>query len=361
MAISYSAIVNYGKSSLPSVESWGTNSNIIRDPPRSVMTRMRNRVGDTSAITATVADSGDRYCESINYYARGINPSVSVSYGEAGQGLNGGGSEAFLPYRVMRDGAFRPPTRRQEDLLPLSRLPRVWTSVDPKPCNTTLGERIFNCGTADSTREVHTNLLTTSCETRKTIDREPSLCAPPSALRLLKDPLAPGTTSRPSACGRDIAERERVDDVALRPTRDATSGFTNRCGTKELAVIMNNVNLKCNHPTTSQMTNKSGTKEMPVVMNNVNLKSNHPSTSQTTNKSGTKEEPIVFNNIKLKSNHPTTSHCSNRNGAIFDYTLNEADYARLLPCRNAAGEYESRPAIPAASSDHGIKMLRKVR
>ena len=144
MPISYSGITNYGKSSLPSVESWGTNMNILRDPPKSIMTRKIDKVGETSSLTQMVDESGDRSCEAISLYARGVNPSVSVDYGNSGN--NGGqhsgiigsdrsssgnsvyGGQAYLPYRIIRDGAFRPPIQTPFNLLPLSRMPR--TNID---------------------------------------------------------------------------------------------------------------------------------------------------------------------------------------------------------------------------------------
>ena len=140
MSISYHGIVGYGKSTLPSVESWSTNMNILRDPPKSITTRKIDKVGETSEITQMIQESGDRTCETIQVYARGVNPMVSVSYDNSSN--NGGqnqygkatnGKQSFLPYRVMRDGAFRPPIRDQRDLLPLSRLPRVWTSSFTQP------------------------------------------------------------------------------------------------------------------------------------------------------------------------------------------------------------------------------------
>ena len=45
---SYSSIVNNGKVTLPSVDTWGTNMNIIRDPPKSIMTRRRDKVGENN-------------------------------------------------------------------------------------------------------------------------------------------------------------------------------------------------------------------------------------------------------------------------------------------------------------------------
>ena len=140
--LSYSGLTNYGKSTLPSVSSWGTNMNILRDPPKSITTRRIDKVGETSSITEMVDQSGDRACESIKVYARGVNPFVSVSYSNYG---NNGGQrvnnrstaianvQSKLPYRILVGGAFRPPTLRQEDLFPLSRLPRCNTNAFTKP------------------------------------------------------------------------------------------------------------------------------------------------------------------------------------------------------------------------------------
>ena len=125
---------------LPSVESWGQNMNILRDPPRSITTRRIDKTLLTSSINELIDSSTDRACESIRVYARGINPMQSVVYdnnsNNAGVGSNNilaGGKQSFLPYRIMVDGAFRPPVRGPRELLPLSRLPRVWCNVMSKP------------------------------------------------------------------------------------------------------------------------------------------------------------------------------------------------------------------------------------
>ncbi len=172
--LSYSGITNYGKVILPSAESWGTNNNILRDPPKSIMTRKIDKVGETSSITEMVDDSSDRACEAIQVYARGVNPSVSVSYsnygnnggqGQSGHiaGLNsGGGLQAKLPFTIMNDGAFRPPIRRQEDLLPLSRQHRISTTAFTKPGFADFSRKLRTCGTAENTKEVFTEKLVTS-------------------------------------------------------------------------------------------------------------------------------------------------------------------------------------------------------
>lgn len=165
MAFSYSALNNYGKSGLPSVDSWGTNMNILKDPPKSIMTRRINKVGESSDITQMIQESGDRVCENIQVYARGVNPSVSVSY--QNYGTNGGQlagttpTQAYLPYGIIRDGAFRPPILRQEQLTPLSRLPRVWTTALTNPGFADYSKKARVCGTPKDFREVKTENLKT--------------------------------------------------------------------------------------------------------------------------------------------------------------------------------------------------------
>ena len=174
--LSYTGLTNYGKNILPSVESWGTNMNILRDPPKSIMTRKQSKVGETSSITEMIDLSGDRVSETILVYPRGVNPMVSVSYSNDNSsqlsgnlvGLNESfntiltsNTQSMLPYRIMNGQSFRPPVRKQEELLPLSRQPRAWTSQ-----NTTLGfvdfsKRVKEQGDSTTTKEVKTDILKT--------------------------------------------------------------------------------------------------------------------------------------------------------------------------------------------------------
>ena len=142
--ISYSGITNYGVVTLPATGGWNTNNNILRDPSKSITTRRIDKVGDNNNLISDVDQSGDRICESINKYARGVNPFVSVDY--SNNGSNGGQnyktsnpfsntkgtSMPYLPYRVAKDGAFRPPILTQSQLMPLSRQPRTNTSAFTK-------------------------------------------------------------------------------------------------------------------------------------------------------------------------------------------------------------------------------------
>ena len=129
--LSYSALTNRGKVTLPSVESGLGSLNVLRDPPKSIMTRRKDKVGQTMDITQDIQDSNDRFSEAILQFPRGVNPAVGVSYSNYGN--NGGARntssasnylQARLPYRIGDN--FRPPLLSQRDTLPLSRLPRVF-------------------------------------------------------------------------------------------------------------------------------------------------------------------------------------------------------------------------------------------
>src|SRR5512138_3502 len=90
--ISYSALTSYGKSTLPSLESWNGNFNIIKDPPSGIHTRRIIKVGENNDLLDWNDDSGSRINEMINMYARGNNPMVAVQYsnhGNTGSGLMG--------------------------------------------------------------------------------------------------------------------------------------------------------------------------------------------------------------------------------------------------------------------------------
>lgn len=163
--LTYSGLTNFGKATLPSVDSWGTNMNILKDPHRSITTRKIDKVGQTSDITQMIDESGDRACGTIMQYSRGINPMVSVSYQNSGRSSSGitssfgNGQQAYPPYVVMPQGSFRPPVLRQEDLYPLSRLPRPWTYAFTNPEMPDYTKKVLCQGNACDYRAVHNNIL----------------------------------------------------------------------------------------------------------------------------------------------------------------------------------------------------------
>jgi len=119
--------------SMPSVESF----HIMRAPPSSIHTRKKERV-DFSDVTYMIRNDDSRINEGISYLQRGINPMIDVSYNTNGMGGSrlttmSNSVQASNPYKVIKDGAFRPPTYNQEELLPLSRQRRPETAAITNP------------------------------------------------------------------------------------------------------------------------------------------------------------------------------------------------------------------------------------
>jgi hypothetical protein len=166
--LSYSSITNNGKITLPSVDSWGTNMNIIKDPPKSIMMRRIDKVGDNSDITKMI-DESDRSAEAILRFARGVNPSVSVNYSNfGGSQQNYGNQQAFLPYTINKDGDFHPPVQAPQDLLPLSRLPRNTTFAITNPGMPHNLKELYNSRNQTSSRNVRQNMVSSQVRATKT-------------------------------------------------------------------------------------------------------------------------------------------------------------------------------------------------
>lgn len=129
--ISFSSVLPHEKATLPSVEMWNTNMNIIKDPPKGVFTRRKDRVGETQQILLQQDDAGSRINEYINVYARNVNPMVGVSHNNYGNtNVGGRKAQASLPYKI---DVVRPPILSPYDLQPLSRLPRTWFYAATNP------------------------------------------------------------------------------------------------------------------------------------------------------------------------------------------------------------------------------------
>ena len=134
---------------------------ILRDPPKSIHTRKKERV-DMSNVNYMIRNDDTRINEGVAYLQRGINPHTDVMYNNAGGG--GGGRtttmanvQASNPYKVMKDGAFRPPLFTQEDILPLSRQRRPETMAITNP-GLRNGYNVHNLVSVIDRGEIHTSI-----------------------------------------------------------------------------------------------------------------------------------------------------------------------------------------------------------
>lgn len=150
---------------LPSTDGAFGTLNIQRDPPKAIYVPYRQKASEDNMMIDWLNDT-DRFQENILNFQRGVNPMVSVSYGN--EGMNGGqnrmsegsgslnplgnSTQAYLPYSVMKDGEFRPPIIPPEQYLPLSRLPRIYKPIDTNASK-------VNMYTADMVNDYESNIL----------------------------------------------------------------------------------------------------------------------------------------------------------------------------------------------------------
>lgn len=212
---------------LPSVEG----VNILRDPPKSIVTRKITKVGEDDSLLNLVDGSSDRVCEAIKIYPRGINPMVEVSYDNNSRGISGGGSshvsrqaQAYLPYRIMDRGAFRAPIIAPQSLLPLSRLPRTHTFATANPGLVDFTKTI-SCGT--NSKNTKGTIIQGCVEPTKFYKKEQyhELDSRSS----IQNKLTSNVKSNPRGFTKIIIPE---NEIKLESNRPVANGYTNLSGVK---------------------------------------------------------------------------------------------------------------------------------
>jgi len=169
--LTYSAISSRGKATFGSVEGWNMDHSVVREPPKSGVCRRIDKVSDTNEYLLRVAEGEDRFNDAIQLYPRGINHAVGVNYSNSGAGQTSfHHRQSYLPYRVNREGAFRPPIVPLADRLPLSRQPRVFTEIPANPTQVDWTKLKWGGKSEDSsTRDVKLELLHAQAEAAKSM------------------------------------------------------------------------------------------------------------------------------------------------------------------------------------------------
>ena len=132
---------------LPSVEGGFGTLPIKREPPRSLYTYYRPKVGENNDIIEMIDASDDRVCEAIQVYSRNRNPMVTNDFSFGGTNTTSLRlPQPILPYRLSE--VFRPPARTEQSLLPLSRLPRGNIRTDTnRGSSATVIDAVISCPT----------------------------------------------------------------------------------------------------------------------------------------------------------------------------------------------------------------------
>lgn len=320
---------------LPSVEGGFGTTNILRDPPKSIHTRFKPKVGETSKITEWIdsPETGNRICEGINVYARGVNPMVSVSY--SNYGTNGGQvryrggargtdqapistiGQAYLPYRVNRDGAFRPPIKPPQELLPLSRLPRVTTSQTSNPgSEITNINPLMKCKT--DLREIRKQLLQVSASPKAIFNIETPHTTPNEVKHMINNNNNYNITTNVSS--------NKTYQLGINPTPDrGIKQYTNYAAVpskpyKNLQII--------------GLDGYAGNQPMPI-------QEIRP-TACTTNVSGPGgKENYVHDSRTLERNRPITSAMANPSQRGVDINSTISSRNCKLPERRSRGAFEN--------------------
>lgn len=335
---------------LPSVDGGFGTLNIMKDPPKSIHTRYKPKVSDTSKITEWIDQSGDRICENVKVYARGINPMVSVSYsnygtnggqsrdrsGQVGKPLSIASGQSYYPYLVNRDGAFRPPVIPPEQYLPLSRLPRLPTSQYTNPSNTNVKldyEKLTQCNT--NWKALRKDLL--------------HVCAEPKAIFNIETP-----HSKPYEVDNAIASKVKYNMTANKndPTRYKAGVSANNV---KRAIKSNDHTLQGTISTnlykninTQQIQAFSGNQKIPVH--------DRVKGSVSVNKSGSGGETISHKPIERERNLPRASMHTNPGNCRVDKNASITSRQYHLPERTSRGGFSNHGVLPTTERQTEVSL-----
>ena len=364
--LSYSAITNYGRITLPSVEGGFGSMNILRDPPKSITTRRIDKVGQTSLITDMVDESHTRACENIRQFALGVNPFVSVSY--SNEGNNGGqrpsgfsninaGRQAYLPYTVMRDGAFRPPVMRQEQLMPLSRQPRIWTQAMTNPDFPDFSRRMHTC--MENGREIRNDVLRVSARPTAVYTIEKPIEEPFEIKYVIQNPIHVSAESGVRTL--DITE-QKVQEPTKGVNDDRIYAFASTNKTNDKIYVNTNefdpsryiqdINNSCafsNPSRDAQITS------IDDIIDTTNIRTkDKPNVTYLTQLSGTDKHEYIHDDISLERNIPNHAAYTNTRSMRDGGESHVSRQYRLNEKINIGG-MEGKAGVPSSERVSGVQ------
>ena len=361
--LSYSALKSKPKTSLPSVSNWGTNMNILKDPPKSITTRRKIKVGDTAALTETIDDSGDRLYEVIQKFARGVNPSVSVSYSTHG---NKGATQAKLPYRICKDGAFRPPIKRQEDLLPLSRQARTVTSAFTQKGFADFTKKLKKCGNAKQTKEVKNSIIKNSVTPNAVYSIQPSIEPFEIRYEIIENPINYSTKT-------NIADKTKYVNNTTVNTKPYTKEINEYNFTTNLTKNIGNttsidkfVDLDKFSRITKDIhnidynTSKNGISKIEYIHKDLDMQKNLPKYFTTTNiRDSSKFVNINHENEIIQKRNKPIANYTTRNMKDIKGTIDHSSRDYTLASKINPGGFTGKACKPIINKIHKLPQQQK--
>jgi hypothetical protein len=165
---------------------WNTDLGILKDPPKTVMSKRRDKVFDDNRITnAMLEGTKIAVSEAISTVKRYDNSNLGLSTGNIpnGKGFNNYDQslqnvkifqqQVKYPHKVMeKSGYFHPPVHVLLDLAPLSRMPRPYFSyeVTPElPGGETANQLIGSADLARGVKSEYTKVNVTAAKTANNV------------------------------------------------------------------------------------------------------------------------------------------------------------------------------------------------
>ena len=355
MSISYSGIIgNKAKVTNPSVENWSStgDKSILRDPPKSITLRRIDKVNADGSLNDMMYYSGDRFAENISVYARGVNPMVSVEYGNnttlggrgsatnsntgSGSGAFGHGAPGKLPYRILTDGAFRPPILRMEQLMPLSKQPRLVTQCLTNPYFIDYSKRMQCHDSNTSYRQVHKDILHSMITPTKTVKFQQPVQEHFTVNYVIENPIH-------TSAGTNIGAKGNLQQENIEPTRQMNKQISkysfapNMSGSASQKYIHNDLDLERNLPVYNAQSARSENIQTPFMHNNdMDLERNLPVYNAQSARSENIQTPFMHNNdMDLERNLPVYNTQSAKSENIQkQFINNDINLERNLPVYN---------------------------
>jgi hypothetical protein len=355
---------------LPSMEMWGTNMNILKDPPKSLFTRKIDKVNAGGEITQEIDDSGDRICQYINVYARGTNPMVGVSYQNSGGNALGSANPtafsakpmAFAPYRVLDHGAFRPPLLTARDLLPLSRQPRAWTSALANPQIADYSKKAMVCPDA---KTIKNEILKVSVRPTGVFHLEKPITQTYDIKNNVVDRVKTSASSGVGTRDLTMKTNQKVQRVVDHDVVHVI-GNTNKTFRRHSSMADQSLDtdkfIQRNLHNNNVSTAKKGY-EKTMIMDDIELERVLPLYSATTNCGDSRIFKAVEyeNQIELSKNTPVTNYTINLASAIGPSSEDFQNRDIVLAPKPKVGGFEGKACVPSFTGDVENPQLKEQR